>query len=154
MKPAQVGAESDLRVVEFLTNEQYVSTLQHLMRDGQQRASESSSAASAEQLTQDLVQTSTTRGFTVQYRRMRTKSAPSRLFSEASFLNSTFPATRLPEFDNDYGKDAKNMRRKKTQRKGCQQKKPKRSASSSTCQSEDADSDSGWWDEFWNSDSD
>jgi hypothetical protein len=58
---------SDLRLVEFLSNEHYVSTLQKLQRDQEQRSSESSPAASAEQLPQGLAQTLTTRGFTVQY---------------------------------------------------------------------------------------
>ena len=85
---------------------------------------------------------------------MRTKSAPTRLASQASSPNSTSAAARNAEIGEDYKIDPKNIQGKKTQRKRSQQKKPRRSTYSSTWQSEDADSDSGWWDEFWNSDSD
>ena len=43
---------------------------------------------------------------------------------------------------------------RKTQRNRRRQKKPRKSSSSSTWRSEDADAGSGWWEEFWNSDSD
>ena len=109
MKPVQVEAVSDLRLVEFLSNEHYVSTLQKLQRDRKQRASESSPAASACSL-----------------------------------------------FDVDVAAAEPITKRstRTTQRSRRRQKKPRESSFASTWGSEDADSDSGWWEEFWNSDSD
>jgi hypothetical protein len=136
---------SDLRLVEFLSNDQYVSTLQRLHRERQQRPAESLSTASAGQLPQALAQALTTRGFAVQYPR-----------SQLCATESSLAASACSLFDVDVAAPEPIRKRstRTTQRNRRRQKKPRKSSSSSTWRSEDADSDSGWWEEFWNSDSD
>ena len=98
-------------------------------RDRKQRASESSPAASAEQLPQGLAQTLTTQ-------------------QSAIDLGDALDDNWLEEadaYDRSRKRPTKNRRR---------QKKQTKSASSSIWRSEESDSGSGWWEEFWNSDSD
>ena len=101
--------------------------------DRKQRASESSPAASAEQLPQGLAQTLTT-----QQRAIDLGDA-----LDDNWLEEATASVRSRK--RPTGKTQRNRRR---------QKKPRKSSSSSTWRSEDADSGSGWWEEFWNSDSD
>ena len=102
-------------------------------RDRKQRASESSPAASAEQLPQGLAQTLTTQ-------------------QSAIDLGDALDDNWLEEAAAS--DQSRKRQTRKTQRNRRRQKKPRKSSSSSTWRSEDADSGSGWWEEFWNSDSD
>ena len=137
--------------------------------DRKQRASESSPAARADQLPQGLAQTWTRQqspidicGELIQafaQKKPRDALDDNRLEDAAASDRSIKRPPRQTQRNMCREKKPRSDRTRsrqtrKTSRNRRKQKKPRRSASSSTWRSGDADASSGWWEEFWGSDSD